>query len=270
MTFPLTTFFTLVWLMLFAAPGFATNSQLWNQSDESNTRLIDHQRWQKVLDSYLIANHSSGINRFRYSDVTTADKKILKNYLSELQKIDPRSYKRNEQMAYWINLYNALTVDLILDKYPVKSIKKAGKSFFSFGPWDDELAKVAGQTLTLNDIEHKILRPIWKDPRIHYAVNCASYGCPNLAANVFTSSNVNALLDQSAHEYINHDRGVRFDNGKLIVSSIYHWYKEDFGGNDATLIKHLDQYAKPELKTLLAQYKGAIDHSYDWRLNEPS
>ncbi|HIF50482.1 MAG TPA: DUF547 domain-containing protein [Thiotrichaceae bacterium] len=258
----------IVCLLLMSVQSFATTTDYWNQSNESNSTPIDHQSWQKVLDDYLITNHPSGVNRFRYRDVSIADKKILKEYLLELQGIDPRRYHKVEQMAYWINLYNALTVNLILDNYPVKSIKKLGNGFFSFGPWDDEVAEIAGHRLSLNDIEHKILRPIWQDLRIHYAVNCASYSCPNLSAKAFTSANTNMLLDQGASDYINHTRGVSFDKGELIVSSIYHWYLDDFGGNDQLLIKHLVHYAKPELKKQLMKFQGTKDHQYDWQLNE--
>ncbi len=247
----------------------ADTTQFWNQSDESNSTSIDHQPWQKILDKYLQSDHPSGVNRFRYSQVRADDKKALKTYLIQLQEIDPGAYRRSEQMAYWINLYNALTVDLILDNYPVKSIKKIGKGLLSFGPWDDDIARITGQKLTLNDIEHKILRPIWKDPRIHYAVNCASFGCPNLAVKAYTASDTDSLLNQGAHDYINHPRGVRFEDGKLTVSSIYHWYSEDFGSSDQNLIVHLQQYAEPELRQQLDQYQDAIDHEYDWSLNEP-
>lgn len=260
---------TLTLLLLISVPALATNTQFWNQSNNRNPQSIDHKQWQMTLDHYLITNHPSGIYRFNYSAVTATDKNRLKNYLAELQEIDPRNYNRAEQMAYWINLYNALTVNLILDNYPVESIKELGSGFFSFGPWDDELAVVAGQSLSLNDIEHKILRPIWQDPRIHYAVNCASYGCPNLAATVFTSTNTNDLLNKNAHDYINHPRAVHVDNGKLTVSSIYHWYADDFGGNDKKVISHLQYYAEPKLKQQLDNYRGTINHQYDWRLNEP-
>ncbi len=260
----------LICLFTVSTVSFATNTEFWKQSDEGNTKVIDHQPWQMVLEHYLISNRPSKVNRFRYSEVSEKDKQSLKKYLSTLQAIDPRQYKKVEQMAYWINLYNALTVDLILDNYPVKSIKKTGESFLSFGPWDDELVVIAKQRLSLNDIEHKILRPIWKDPRIHYVVNCASYGCPNLSAKVFTAANMDTLLDKAAYDYINHTRGVNFIKGKLIVSSIYHWYKEDFGDSDALLIKHLSHYAKPKLKQRLSKYQGVVDHQYDWRLNEPN
>lgn len=112
-------------------------------------------------------------NRFRYKAVSDTDHQKLKDYLDYLSRLTPVEYPREIQKAYWINLYNALTVDLILQHYPVESITDIG-SWYHFGPWDDEVVTASGQPLTLNDIEHRILRPLWEDNRIHYAVNCAS------------------------------------------------------------------------------------------------
>lgn len=240
----------------------------WDESDEENTNTIDHSKWQTVLDAYLVSNHPSGINRFNYRAVSKADKSALESYINDLKNTDPREYNLAEQKAYWINLYNALTVNLILDNYPVKSITKLG-GFFSFGPWDKEIITIEGETLTLNNIEHGILRPIWKDNRIHYAVNCASMGCPNLSATAFTAENTEALLDQSAKDYVNHTRGVKIEGDKMQVSSIYEWYKVDFGGTDASLIEHLKLYAEPQLQEKLNSFSGKITDSYDWSLNQP-
>ena len=241
----------------------------WNKSDESNKTVIDHSDWQYTLDTYLDSQHASGVNLFNYGKVSKADRARLQGYLKTLTSLDPRSYSKQEQFAYWVNLYNALTVELILENYPVDTITDLGESFFGFGPWNDEITKIQGKKLTLNNIEHNILRPIWNDARIHYAVNCASFSCPNVAAKAFTSENTEALLEAAASDYVNHERGVTFDDGELLVSSIYHWYKIDFGGNDQSLIAHLAKYAKPELRTKLQQYKGDLDHHYDWGLNQP-
>ncbi len=152
----------------------------WDRSDAANPAAIDHSPWQGLLDAYLDTRHPSGVHRFAYAAVRSADRAVLRAYLAALQALDPRRYSRPEQEAYWINLYNALTVDLVLAHYPVKSIREIGGGWLLRGPWDDAIAKVAGRALSLNDIEHGVLRPIWRDPRIHYAVNCASIGCPNL------------------------------------------------------------------------------------------
>lgn len=251
----------------------------WNVSNEQSTQMLDHSAWQQLLDRYLDAQHLSGINRFDYAAVTSVDRRLLEQYLQQLQKLDPRELNRAEQKAYWINLYNTLTVAVVLEHYPVASIKKTGEGFFSFGPWDDILARVQGKTLSLNQIEHGILRPIWRDARIHYVVNCASLSCPNLQLKVFTGANAELLLERSAANYVNHSRAVEFDGDQLRLSSIYEWYSEDFGADEKALLAHLLEYAGPGLAKKLSHYLdgfrlgkhsgGDIDYHYDWTLNAP-
>jgi hypothetical protein len=122
--------------------------------------------------------------------------------------------------------------------------------------------------VSLDDIEHRILRPIWKDPRLHYALNCASIGCPNLQVRAFNAANGESLLEKGARDFINHRRGASVKDGRLRVSSIYTWFKEDFGGNDAGVIRHLSAFAKPGLKTSLKGIRVIDDDDYDWSLNE--
>ena len=110
------------------------------------------------------------------------------------------------------------------------------------GPWDDVHARVAGEDLTLNHMEHGILRPIWQDERIHYAVNCAAYGCPHLLATAFTADNTEALLDAGARDYVNNPRGVDIvDEDFIVISSIYDWYTEDFGDTEESVKEHPDR-----------------------------
>ena len=250
----------------FAAPKSELIPQ-WQKSDETNSATIDHSPWQAILDNFVSAS-SNGINLVDYKSLQT-NSSSLKSYVDQLEAIDPRQFKLDEQFAYWVNLYNAATVQLIVENYPVSSITKIKSGLFSFGPWDKKWIEVAGETLSLNDIEHGILRPIWNDERIHFAVNCASIGCPNLAKQAFTSNNTERLLEEAAKAYINHPRGVTIEKGKLQLSSIFDWYKVDFEQNDSTLINHLTQYANPELKSqLLALDNDKFDHDYDWSLNE--
>lgn len=264
---------TIIGLMfsLLASVVYATDTDLWRESGDKK-ESIDHSRWQTILTTYItekqVNQDTPAINLFSYGKVSAEHKQLLKRYLDDLQAIDPREYTEKEQFAYWVNLYNALTVDLILDNYPVKSITKLG-SLLSFGPWDEDAAEVAGETLTLNDIEHKILRPIWKDPRIHYAVNCASFGCPNLSTDVFTADNTEALLEKAAHDYINHPRGLTLEGNKLTLSKIYKWYADDFGQSEQDFLIHVKQYAKPSLVKRLSGFDGKIRYEYDWSLNEP-
>jgi hypothetical protein len=158
----------------------------------------------------------------------------------------------------------------VLENYPVKSIRRINGGLLGTGPWNQQVITVAGIELSLNDIEHRILRPIWRDPRIHFAVNCASLGCPNLAADAYTVENIEALLEQGAHDYINHPRGVMFsDKDVLILSSLFNWYDIDFGATREERLQYLAGYAEPELATQLANYSGKIKYAYDWKLNQP-
>jgi hypothetical protein len=240
----------------------------WQKHDPASGQTIEHGAWDRLLKQHVVI-HPSGINRVRYQEIRPEDQKVLKNYLQSLQGISISSYNRKEQQAYWINLYNALTVDLILSRFPVASIRDVNISpgLLARGPWGAKLLTVEGEKLSLDDIEHRILRPIWKDERIHYAVNCASLGCPNLQPAAYTGENTEALLDKGAKEFINHPRGVALTGGKLKVSSIYVWFQEDFGGDAEGLMEHWRNYANPGLSGALEKYQGGLSHDYDWRLN---
>ena len=144
-------------------------------------RSVDHGAWGMLLKAYVKPD-SSGLNRFDYQHVSSADREALRGYIKGLGKVAVSKLNRSEQYAYWINLYNALTIDVVLTHMPVNSIRDIDISpgLFASGPWDKKLIAVDGIEVSLNDIEHRILRPIWQDPRVHYGVNCASVGCPNL------------------------------------------------------------------------------------------
>ena len=239
----------------------------WDSSNASNETPIDHSQWQDILQAYVVEDETR-INYVAYADFEEEDKNLLNNYITTLSSIDPRQHNDNEQQAYWINLYNALTVKLILENYPLESITKLGKNLTSFGPWDDDATVVAGQTLSLNDIEHQILRPIWGDARVHFAVNCASIGCPNLQTTAFTSANLNELLDKGATEYLAHPRGMRFEGETLVLSEIFDWYGEDFGENEQQVLNALSVHAPDAVKEQLKNHQGTIKYEYDWLLNE--
>jgi hypothetical protein len=242
----------------------------WQAQTPDSTRIVDHSPWDMLLKKYLITNHPSGINRFRYAEVSPADRQTLGEYLGQLQQIGVSSLNRNEQKAYWVNLYNGLTVQVILEHYPVKSIMDIDISpgFFSNGPWDAKLLIIEDEKVSLNDIEHRILRPIFNDNRLHYALNCASIGCPNLQAAAFTAANTEELLEIGARTYINSPRGARMVKDRLHVSSIYKWFQVDFGGSEAGVVKHLLQYAEGDLADALRTYNKGMRDDYDWSLNK--
>ena len=250
---------------------FVPKAQLWERwttHDPSATTRIDHALWDRLLKTYVVRGWD-GVNRIAYGRVTDADKRRLNSYVAGLTATPISRYNRSEQRAYWINLYNALTVKLVLEHYPVGSIRDIDISpgLFADGPWKRKLVEVENEVLSLNDIEHRILRPIWRDPLIHYAVNCASVGCPNLLAMAFTAANTDDLLNAAALDYINSPRGAQIENGKLVVSSIYVWFAQDFGDSDSDIIAHLKRFASRGLTAELEGVRRISGHRYDWNLN---
>jgi hypothetical protein len=136
------------------------------------------------------------------------------------------------------------------------------------GPWRTKRITIENRSYSLDDIENEVLRPVFKDPRVHYAINCASYGCPNLRNKVWTAATLAADLDRAARDYVNHPRGVTVLTGnRLRVSSIYKWFADDFGGTDAGKIAHLRRYAEPKLAAALASNPVISEDTYDWSLN---
>ena len=256
--------------LLVAAPIATAGSDIteyWRESAASSQIEVDHSAWNELLDAYLV-EAPDGLNRFRYGVVSAADKRLLEQYLEMLQSVTVTDLTSTQQYAYWINFYNALTIQVILEHYPVDSIFDISYSLLSRGPWKEKLVSVEGMELSLDDVEHEILRPIFRDNRIHYAVNCASYGCPNLQTKAFTVENLDELLEFSAMQYINHPRGVTIEDGELIVSSIYDWYADDFGKNEKEIIQHFLEYADDDLKGQLSKFDEIEDYRYDWALND--
>ena len=215
---------------------------------------------------------ATGLHRVAYAEVSAADRAALDGYLRLLGQTPVSQLSRAEQLPFWINLYNALTIDVVLDHYPVDSIRDIDISpgLFSDGPWGKKLIEVEGEAVSLDDIEHRILRPIWRDPRVHYAVNCASLGCPNLALEPYLGATIDAQLDAAARDFVNSGRAVQFEGMDLVVSSIYDWFQEDFGSSDQDAIDHLMTYAEPNLDMTLEGFSTIDDDRYDWALNDAS
>jgi len=229
---------------------------------------VDHGEWSAFLSRY-VAPDAQGVNRVAYASVTPPDRARLDGYLSDLQSVDLAHLTRDQQLAYWINLYNALTVDVVLDAYPVASIRDITDGPLSFGPWDRPLATVAGQSVTLNDIEHRIIRPTFDEPRIHYALNCAAVGCPNLMGRAWEAGTLERDLAAAEHAYVNDPRGVRFDaRGGLILSKIYIWFREDFGANEQDVLDYIQTAAEPDLRLRLQEARRVKFYKYDWALND--
>jgi len=204
-------------------------------------------------------------------DYTGLKKKeaLLDSYLEYLAATDPAQMAEKQRFALFINAYNAYTIKLILKNFkdgkPPASIKDIG-SFFS-KPWSIKFAKIGGTTYTLDNIEHDILRPIFMDPRVHFAVNCASKSCPALLSEPYTGTKLDQQLEAGARNFINNQRENRLQGAILSISSIFKWFKEDFQNDPVAFFK---QYAEGDLKKRLTSHLDRIKVKYldyDWSLN---
>ena len=156
---------------------------------------------------------------------------------------------------------------LILNHFPTASITELGSNPLEFGPWNEVAASVNGTELSLNDIEHRIIRPLYDDYRIHFAVNCASIGCPNLATEVFTADALDEQLDRAASEYLNHPRGIFMEGDELRLSSLFDWYADDFGEDQNAVLETLSRHSTATDVEALTGFSGTPVYEYDWGLN---
>jgi hypothetical protein len=196
-----------------------------------------------------------------------ADEALLDRYLDVLEKVDPEALNREERFAFYINAYNAWTIKLILTGYPgLTSIKDLGSFFQS--PWKKAFVRLNGRTLSLDEIEHGILRPRFKDPRVHFAINCASKSCPPLLAEPYRGRTLDAQLDRVTRQFLNSPENHRLEGRTFWVSSLFKWFAEDFGDD---VVGFYLKYADDGLKRRLEEAgRGRIDVSYldyDWSLN---
>lgn len=227
---------------------------------ESVSGVVDHGRFASLLGSHL----RNG--RVDYAGFKAEETK-LDAYLDELSRIDPDQLDRNEQFAFYINLYNAWTIKLILTRYPdVSSIKDLGSLFQS--PWQKKVVRLQKQRVTLDYLEHDILRPRFNDPRVHFAVNCASKSCPPLLSEPYTGSDLELQLHRVTQAFINDPHSNFIKSNTLYVSRIFKWFRDDFN-NDIIAFFYL--YATGELKHQLQNSKTQsivkfLD--YDWSLND--
>ena len=241
----------------------------WSTHAPQSTVSVDHQPWQTLLSRYVVAS-DDGINRVAYSDFDESSKTLLDQYLTTLSNLQPTQLNQTQQLAYWVNLYNALTVQVVLDHPKKDSIRSMGP-LLSFGPWDKAYLTIEGKPVSLNDIEHRILRPIWQDHRLHFVLNCASIGCPNLSRTAYTQENAEDSLAQAERTFLQHPRALAFhDKDVLQLSSLFDWYLEDFAEDERALLAYLAAQ-RPDLAEALLNFpvgsSSNIDYVYDWSLN---
>ena len=217
----------------------------------ANYKESMHKRWHTILQNNVSANGNVDYEAIK-NDKIEFD--IYIDYLSD--NLPDETWSKNEKLAYWINAYNALTVDLILRNYPIKSIKDIKN------PWDQRLWQFGNQWQNLNDIEHKILRNM-NEPRIHFAIVCASVSCPKLQNEAFTASNLDAQLTQATKEFLADTTKNELSKDKIKISKLFRWFKKDFEQN-GSLIDFINQYSDVTISE--SAKKSYMD--YNWDLND--
>ncbi|UZO81243.1 DUF547 domain-containing protein [Aquimarina sp. ERC-38] len=218
---------------------------------QAQTSSFDHNLW----DQALLLNVSDD-GQVDYEGFMQ-DSSLLYRYFAQLSANPPQeSWSREEKLAYWINAYNAYTIKLIIDSYPVKSIKDIKD------PWEKEFFKISGEWYSLGQLEHEILRK-FGDPRIHFAINCASYSCPVVWNRAYTASNVDEALDTQTRQFINDPTRNIITKNQVKVSKIFTWFKKDFKVNGGDVVDFINKYAN--VKIAKQSNKGYTD--YNWSLN---
>lgn len=212
---------------------------------------VDHSIWDQLLKKYVADNGKVNYKGFKQ------DAKLLNGYIDYLAtKIPSENWIKQEKLAYFINVYNANTIKLIIDNYPTKSIKDIKN------PWSKNRIKIGEEDFSLEDIEHKILRKM-NEPRIHFAINCASASCPKLLNIAYKADNIETLLEKATKDFISDSDKNKISKENVQLSKIFDWYKKDFTKN-GSLIDYINQYCKFKIDSDAKIYY--LD--YDWNLNE--
>ncbi|MFN0081601.1 MAG: DUF547 domain-containing protein [Ferruginibacter sp.] len=220
---------------------------------------IVHIQWTALLKKHV--NNNGDVNYKGF----IKDSLKLNKYLNLLSNNAPDSlWSKNEQFAYWINAYNAFTVKLIIQNYPLKSIKDLGSTATNNSPWDKKFFTIGGKQMTLNIIEHEILRKQFNDPRLHFAINCASYSCPKLLNKAFESSRLDAQLNERAKDFMNDTSKNILAKKNARLSSILLWYGTDFTKTGVSKIEYINRFSKIKIDTTA----NVTYLKYNWALNE--
>ena len=237
---------------------------------------FDYAPLNRVLSSYV---NSNGKVNYRKLKQNRAD---LDGMIEQIVRVSPDSAQelfptREEKLAYWINAYNAWILRIVVDKYPISSITKTGT--IPYGAFFIKRVTLGGKKMTLRSLENDIIRGRFHDPRIHFAINCASISCPPLAPQSYEPQTLDRQLDEAARAFINDNNNVTLDQKahKIVLSKIFDWYDSDFkdaaakqGKKDAKVLDYLRQYLSPERVKTLDQLQDApvSFYGYDWGLND--
>jgi hypothetical protein len=233
-----------------------------NPSNKVKGEPITHELFNSLLSKYVSKNGKVNYQGFQKDSI------IFLEYLNLLSNNPPslEGWNKQERLAYWLNAYNAFTIQLVLKNYPLKSIKDIGSAIqipFINTPWDIKFIKIGDEKLDLNNIEHSILRKVFNEPRIHFAIVCASLSCPNLRNEAYTADKLEEQLAEQARKFINDSSKNILEKEQVKISKIFSWFKGDFTKN-STLIDFMNKFSKENISP-----KAKVSYmDYDWSLNE--
>lgn len=239
----------------------------WAGHAPGSDAIVDHRAWQLFLDRHTFTG-ADGVTRVAYASVPVVDRELLDDYLAGLQRVPVKRLDRPQQLAFWLNLHNALMVRVVLDHLIARSpddINLGGS--FSRGPWGATLARVEGAGVSLGSIRTVALRPVFQDPRWHYGLCDASLGGPALPRTAFQGESVDREIEDAAIGYVNHPRAVRVEDGTLLLNAFWRRNLADFGGSASAALSHIAAYADRELRAEL-QPGRTVRWMDDHRLNE--
>ncbi len=221
-----------------------------------------HKPFDLLLQKYVIEK------RFNYEGIAgnETDKQRLYDYVKTLEAQTPSNWRQQDALAFWINLYNAATLELVLKNYPVNSIKDIGGLLSS--PWNQAVVSVEGQTLTLNQIENDIIRKKFSDARIHFAVNCAAISCPPIANHAYNGEKLDSLLDVATRRVLNDENWVEIKNDKLLLTKIFDWYEADFVKMAGSVREFIAKYRENDRQAILDEHRAIEYKDYNWILNK--
>lgn len=241
---------------------FITASCQGSDLGEQGTNPPSHEIWSKLLKKHVSEDGQVNYKGF------IRDKDHLEKYLDLLSANPPDKdeWSENEQLAYWINAYNAFTVKLIADNYPVESIQDLHPTLMIPGintVWHKKFFKIGGKEASLDEIEHRILRKQFDESRIHFAINCASFSCPVLRNEAYQADKLDRQLNEQAIRFINDPGRNKIRSGQVEISKIFSWFRRDFTKN-GSLIDFLNRHSKVKISS-----NAKISYmDYDWSLNE--
>lgn len=240
----------------------------WNDSEPLGVINVDHAPLQEILQTYVVSDHPSGIARFDYESVSEADVEKLENYLDYLQLLEPRQLNKEEAKAFWVNLYNAATLNMVIDAYNSGRVTRVRSRGLPTRRWRRDIVRVALQDMSLDDILNGVIRPIYRDPRIHYALFFCTLGGPDMPTEVLSGENNEELLNKFEKDYLMHSRAVRLDGSELVLSEMFQNYDTDFAETPSALINYLSQHVPEPVGQAMSQVTD-IRFEYDWTLNQP-